>query len=311
MSEEQYKNWPAYLRLIEHTWNTTVHRTMQVSPFEAAHGLPARSVADTMVSTGEYFAPDTMDQKGITAMQTTAKALVQIIKQQQAQDAAQTAAEANNKGNVHSITVGDDVSFFIPPTEAEAKRTGRKVKHLAHFKGPAKVIAQPTPTTFAIEYNGSVYGRCLSELRKYNSDELTNLVDPAASNTNVMAKGSYLALTDTDDPDSDVYNRFHLAKVVNIADGQVSLLNYATTNANLKNAKWQVLYQDDDAAYTMVKPRKNAKAKRVIDLVEIDDSSYVRYKGITVTKSGIIAARHRRKLTQLGLQHHVLGRTFP
>ena len=70
-------------------------------------------------------------------------------------------------------------------------------------------------------------------------------------------------------------------------------------------------YQDDDAAYTMVKPRKNVKAKRVVDLVEVDDNSYVRYKGITVTKSGIIAARHRRKLTQLGLQHHVLGRTFP
>ena len=38
-------------------------------------------------------------------------------------------------------------------------------------------------------------------------------------------------------------------------------------------------YQDDDAAYTMVKPRKNVKAKRVIDLVEVDDNSYVRYKG--------------------------------
>ena len=27
MSNEQYSNWPAYLRLIEHTWNTTVHST--------------------------------------------------------------------------------------------------------------------------------------------------------------------------------------------------------------------------------------------------------------------------------------------
>ena len=36
MSNEQYKNWPAYLRLIEHTWNTAVHSTMLVSPFQAA-----------------------------------------------------------------------------------------------------------------------------------------------------------------------------------------------------------------------------------------------------------------------------------
>ena len=47
-----------------------------------------------------------------------------------------------------------------------------------------------------------------------------------------------VTLADIDDPDNDVYNRFHLAEVVNIADGQVSLLNYATTNVNLKTTKW-------------------------------------------------------------------------
>ena len=34
------------------------------------------------------------------------------------------------------------------------------------------------------------------------------------------------------------------------------------------------------------------------------DNSYVQYKGITVTKSGIISARHRKKLTQLGYICH-------
>ena len=110
---------------------------------------------------------------------------------------------------------------------------------------------------------------------KYNSDELSNLVDPAAINTNVMTQGSYVTLVDTDDPNSDMYNKFQFVKVVNITDVQVNLLNYATTNDNLKTAKWQVLYQDDDAAYTMVKPLKNSKTKKVVDLVEIDGNCYV------------------------------------
>ena len=72
--------------LIEHTWNTTVHTTMGVTPFEAAHGLPAASAISRMADEGDYCEPDTMDQKGITAVQTTAKAIRQILKQQLEQD---------------------------------------------------------------------------------------------------------------------------------------------------------------------------------------------------------------------------------
>ena len=80
MTDEQYDNWPAYLRLIEHTWNSTMHSLLGVTPFEASHGLPAASAQSRMAEDGEYNAPDTIDQKGIKAMQTTAKAFAQIIK---------------------------------------------------------------------------------------------------------------------------------------------------------------------------------------------------------------------------------------
>ena len=73
MSQEQYANWPSYLRLIDHTWNTTIHTTMGVIPFEAAHGLlPAASVASRMAEDGDYYcAPslhDEASQQGIQAM---------------------------------------------------------------------------------------------------------------------------------------------------------------------------------------------------------------------------------------------------
>ena len=75
LSPQQHRHWQAYVPLIEHTWNTTVHSVLGVSPFEAAHGLPARGVADRW-TVAEYNAPSYMDGPGIKAMQITAKAFM-------------------------------------------------------------------------------------------------------------------------------------------------------------------------------------------------------------------------------------------
>ena len=148
MSDEQYAKWPSYLRLIEFTWNTMINSTTGISPFEAAHGLPARTAVDSLANSSEYSSPATIDQAGMSALSTTAKAIHQILRQQQLQDATQRANKANESGFEHVVKVGDKVSFFIPPTEKEAERTGRKVKHIAQFKGPAEVVAQLSPTTY-------------------------------------------------------------------------------------------------------------------------------------------------------------------
>ena len=310
MSNEQYRNWPAYLRLIEHTWNTTVHSTMGVSPFEAAHGLPADTAVSRMADEGDYCAPDTIDQPGVTAMQTTAKALAQILCQQQQQEAVERARMANQRGHDHTFKEGDTVSFFIPPTAKEAEELGRKVKHIAHFKGPAKVVKQLSNTTFAITYEGSTYGRCSSELRAYNSDDLPNLPRREDTPTRLQMH-NFVALSDTDDVDSNDYNMYHVGEVINIADGQAHVQNYATSSRNLKTAKWQPLYQLSSGAYTTVKPRTGAKSKRVIDVVDIDDTDYIRHANLKMTTSHKVAASSRNRLARLGHKHHVLGLTFP
>lgn len=56
----------AYIPLIEHTWNTTKHSVLGVTPFEAAHGLPARAVADRHRAS-DYQAPPYMGAPGISA----------------------------------------------------------------------------------------------------------------------------------------------------------------------------------------------------------------------------------------------------
>ena len=297
---------------MEFTWNAMINRTTGISPFEAAHDLPTRTPVDTLANSAEYSSPATIDQAGITALSTTAKTIHQILRQQQLQEATQRAADANKSGIQHDIKVGDDVSFYIPPTEKEAERTGRKVKHLAQFKGPAKVIAQLSPTTFAIEYNGSKYGRCLSELRRYHAANDPNLTDPSGDNVHKFIIGNFVALCDTDDPsDKKGYHTFHVAKIINIADGLASLQNFATMTRKLTQAKWKPLYQLSDGAFTLTKPRKNADELRVIDVVEVEDQDYVRMFNVQLTPTGKVTAATRRKLAKLKLRHHVLGLTYP
>ena len=310
MSQEQYSNWPAYLRLIEHTWNTTVHATMGVSPFEAAHGLPAASAASTMASEGDYCAPATMSQTGIQAMQSTARAFKTILMQQQTQEAQERADKANATGFQHDFKVGDKVSFFIPPTAKEAEELGRKAKHLAHFKGPATITHRLSPTTYALTYNESTYGRCSAELRPYNSDEQPNLVS-TANTGNKLRMGSLVAFSDTDDTQDAGHKLYHIGKVVNVADEVAHVANYATQSKSVTQAKWSLLYQLPNGVYTLTKPRRGAKQARVIDKIDVNDKDYVKCANVQLTTAGKLAARYRKRLERHGLKHHVLGLTYP
>ena len=130
-----------------------------------------------------------------------------IQQQQQMQEAEERARVTNQKGHARTFKEGDLVSLFIPPTALEAEELGRKVKHIAHFKGPAKIMKQLSDTTFALNYKGQMYGRCSSELRKYNSTELPNLPIPTREDTPArLRKGNFVALSDTDDASSKGYS---------------------------------------------------------------------------------------------------------
>ena len=68
MTKEQHEEWEKYVRLMEHVWNTSFHSTLQCTPFEAAHGLPARSALDTWVEEPGHRPTDLMTTDGVEAM---------------------------------------------------------------------------------------------------------------------------------------------------------------------------------------------------------------------------------------------------
>ena len=123
--------------------------------------------------------------------------------------------------------------------------------------------------------------------------------------------GSFVALSDTDDPAAKGYTYYHVGKVINIADAQASIQNYATQSKNVVTAKWSPLYQLPTGVYTIVKPRRKAASMRVIDMVDEHDEDYVRCTDVRLTSTGKLTACSRKHLARLGLKHHVLGLTYP
>ena len=119
---------------MEHVWNTTVSATLNRTPFELAHGLAARGVVDSLAPGPEYRHPGPMQDDGIIALGETARAFEELARQAQLRQRSTSASAANAKGGRHSFEVGDRVVFYIPPTTEEAKRAGRKQKHIPHVK---------------------------------------------------------------------------------------------------------------------------------------------------------------------------------
>ena len=312
MTNVQYKKWERFIRLMEHVWNTTFHSVLQCTPFEAAHGLPARTVLDTHVERETETVGDLMTSDGVEAMKITAKAFEKQIHQLR-REAAERRAVLARKGSKLKFKVGDEVSLFIPPSEQEAKRAGRKAKHLLHFKGPAIVTEVLSNTSYKLDYNGRVYYRCFAELRPYKSSNLP--VDlPIANEGNMelnkFIPGNFVALCDTDD-ENDVH--FHLCKVLAIEDDRALLLNYATWGTKISSAKFSILYQERNSGrYTTQKPKKHAKECEVKDQLSLEEADdYVDHFDLKLLKDNRLSKASIRQLAALGLKHHVLGKTFP
>jgi len=312
MTKEQYHEWEKYVRLMEHVWNTSYHSILKCSPFEAAHGLPARSTLDTLTENDSDRPTDLMTRDGISAMRETARAFeIQLFN-------VRTEAAARNallkKGQfTRSFKVGDEVSFYLPPSEKQAEQMGRKPKHLLQYKGPALIVRKLSDTTFQLDFEGRTYFRCFSEIRPYKSTKLPlNL--PMATDAKMQERriivGNYVALCDTDDPNDDL---FHLCEVTGIEDDKAILLNYATWGRNLKSARFSIMYQEHDTLrYTTEKPSRNAREQEVVDRVDLDKAdAYIDHYDIRLTRNMKISAKSARQLRKLGLRHHILGQTFP
>ena len=142
-----------------------LHTLLDISPFEAAHGLPARSAAQTLA---EVPVAETrgMRKDDIQVLQEAAKATITAIaiEQLRRHDKEMTARLANANSNKQTFRTGDKVTFYIPPSKPEKEKQKKKGKHILQYRGPAEITRVRTPTTYDLEFCNRNYSR---ELRPY------------------------------------------------------------------------------------------------------------------------------------------------
>ena len=169
LDDQQYKNLKFYIPAFQFAMNTTTHSAIGCSPFEAGHGLPASTLSSARLLAARYPHNSLEGQDGDAIedsepgeLQGKIKDLIELAMRMV--DVAKAASEwhrrmtSNNlsqngkKINLEDYKIGSEVYFYKPPTALESEKKGRKVKHMDHYAGPAKIIKQVGKRSFLIEY---------------------------------------------------------------------------------------------------------------------------------------------------------------
>jgi transposase InsO family protein len=306
-TESQYERWETLVSLWEHAWNNTIHTLLGVTPFEAAHGLPAVSAVETLAST-PITNTEGMTKDSINALKVAAKANMQAIALLRQHDKQARANKANNTRARQSFKVGDRVKFYIPPTgAAKLRKSNRKSKHILQYRGPAVITKVRTPTTYDLDYKGKQYSRATAELRPYKGTQAPTVVFPENSlQDKRLKKGQFVAYLEMQED-----THFHIGKVRSTGDS-VTIQAYATTSPNLKHAQWKPLLQITKSQQYTLKVYANRVQVQVEDEIPTGDAStLIVAKGLKMLPSNKLDKKSRATMQLSMRQHHRLGHTFP
>lgn len=167
--------------------------------------------------------------------------------------AKERAEMLNDKGVKYNFKLGQSVTFYYPPSQQEAKSSGRKAKHFSHFRGPATIAAalSSTNTTFRLKYNDRYYERSVINIRLFRSNESPNLYE--VQNIYEVNIGDLVGVIDAVE-DESFCQTFHLSKVLDIADDKYTVWYLATSGRNIqtlngnfctatRELNWQLKYR--------------------------------------------------------------------
>jgi hypothetical protein len=153
-SNEEYNNLKDYLQCIAFAHNCIYSSVIECTPFEAGHGLRARTVAEARMVIPKLQLLEEEADDSPTA-QAWDKSLPQKVLELAARMATvaqahsewhrRTTSEKFNQANCpfddSQLQPGMKVYFYKPPSQQEVSTKGRKAKHLAHYHGPAQASA--------------------------------------------------------------------------------------------------------------------------------------------------------------------------
>ena len=289
-------------------WNTMENSITHISPYEAEHGMKPRSAIETY-----HQHPPIM---GRAAGEADIQSIIKSVKafsieaaNIQALAKTMNAQILNKTGFYREYKVGDQVSFYIPPSQDEVIRARRRPKHLLQYRGPATIVAtlSPNHTTYRLHYKGRHYERSVLNIHPYKSDSLPQTHDLVTDQTIMV--GSYIAcLDDIDDA------QYHIAKVLSIVDDIITVWYYGTKHKALKHAVWKPLWHDEHTdAVSFHKPTAiNLDDLRFTGSFSLshDKDQLIILPNVGFTSSMKINHNSRKLLEQCVQTHHIRGTTW-
>ena len=255
--DSQYSNMRDYLPAIAFAHNTALNSAINCTPFEAGHGLRARTITEARASprlqiTAERGMDiDDADKNwGKSLFPKVCKLAERLASEAQRQSQwhkrmnAHGLNQAGDKTPPH-LQIGDRVYFYRPPTQQEVISRTRKAKHLAHYHGPASILSNVDgrERQYNLEYQGKVFKRDIGMLipEKRMHDAGTRDYDPtmegrAKTNAKAYSKGEPLLegdliLCKTEKQDKAWY----LAEIDKIYPDEIEVTYYSTPRPNLES----------------------------------------------------------------------------
>ena len=311
MPPDQYAQFHLYMPIIAHVWNCTPDVDTGITPFEAEHGMSCRSVAESLIQNPPTEGlPASADD--LSTIATAASAFNEIIGNIKAVERSRAAAKLNVYGQpLREFSVGDRVTFYLPPNQGEAEKMGKNPKHMLQYQGPGIITEalSDNNTSFAITYNNRTYKRNIMHMSRYTSEKyVPPNVRMYIDNTHNV--GSFVAVLDAAGD-----NHYHIAKILSIDEHTTRIHYYATYGARLRSATWKPLYLLPHTNQIVMRQpdtigRNQTKWTGVIDTKPTGEGLII-LANIGMTAAMKINSRAYKILhTMNDYSHHVLTRTW-
>ena len=312
MTPAQYNEFHKYVPMIEHVWNTVPDSDTNVTPFQAEHGMPCRTVAESILQQAPASGlPASADD--LKTIAVSVNAFMEHIQNIKAVEKSQAAIKLNADGTSKiEYNIGDKVAFYLPPSDETVKAMGKKRKHILQYVGPGEIVESLSPnnTSFRIKYKNRHYERNVMHMLRYKSPEevpadLQMYVD------NTVSVGSYVAVLDDSED-----RHYHVAQVIDITDENTTIHYLGTGGRNLRGAQWKKLYHlPGSNTISTVEPRTIVRNwMRFTGTIRTgtgEDSLIILANlGFTGPDTMRLNSNTRKILSRSKHRHHVMGRTW-
>ena len=240
MTAEQYEQFHLYLPFLAHVWNNTPDADTNATPFEAEHGMPMRSIEESLTQNppAEGLPANAQD---LNTIAQSCKAYAELLASIKAVEKAKAARALNARGHAKvTYRVGDRVTFYLPPTQRQAQTLGKNPKHILQYAGPGRIVRSLSErgTGWEISWNGRRYQRNVMHMHHYKPDQHV-LYEQRAVHDNTVMVGSIVAVLDTEGDAN-----YHIARVTKVNQTLTQLHYMGTRSTQLRSCVWRYMFHE-------------------------------------------------------------------